>query len=880
MKHGDNDIVGGFRRTLDTIVERHQRGAGGIQTACALTDRLDTLVGQVYGKLQSEYASLLSIIALGGYGRRELCFYSDVDVMILVKDGGAKKEATAATEQFLHELLDVGLDIGHSYRTIQECLEFSEGEIETWLSLLESRFICGNRSSYRTFKSSVATRLRKSDKASFVAQIDELTASRHEKYGDSTTLLEPNVKNSAGGLRDLHTLLWLMRGLGETNLSTRHKEPVLVGLLRSKRLHLLLGSEVVRKSVAAFDFLLRTRNEMHRTSLSHHDILEFSFQPTVAAGLRYRSTRTRSNAERFMQDYYIAARSVAQIAQRNIIRAKDLVVRQSPRRRHQVLDETFAVINQKLHLRNSRSLLTNEIVLRAFVLGNEHRIDFSFQLEDRIHHLRGMLTPLRSTRETDLFRRLFHQPEGLGKCLHQMNDLGILERWIPEWKPMVAFFQHNMYHYYTADEHTLRVIDRAEALIQNPSVFGEVFRSLVRRDVLYLACLFHDIAKPQRIGDHEIVGVDMATKILERLHYFDAVKNVGFLIRHHLAMEQVAFRRNLNDPQTAIDFAGRFENVEQLKYLLILTYADLSAVNKNVWTQWKEMLLTDLYRKTFDVLTQRQTSDELEVHAQQERTRQISTLLPTLAQSVPQDLARDHLDRIESAEYLLAFDSAEISDHIRSIESHEPVQTLIRHRGDFTEVTLIAQDAPYALSHCCAVLTANDANIFDANIFTRNDGIIIDKFRVVNIVTSSILSDQQSESIQTEMRDVFLAKTDVHQLLERHRLKWKRRTHTLNPNIRYDVEFEDHPRFTIIDVFAADKIGFLHRITETISNLGLDISFAKIATRVDGIVDSFYVLDRFGKRIEDDRQKELIKNEIMETMRVFFELELAGAEKP
>ncbi len=872
------DISGKSRRTFDEIVRRHERGVGGIRTAFALTERLDTLVGGIFGTLQSENAAYLTVVALGGYGRRELCFSSDVDVMILVNDDRAKKEATAATEEFLHALLDVGLDIGHSYRTIQECLEFSDGELETWLSLLESRFICGNRLTFRKFSSMVSTKLRQSDKASFVARVDELTTLRHQKYGDSTTLLEPNIKNSAGGLRDLHTLLWLMRGLGEIGISTSDEQPAIVSLLRSKRLQRLLGSEIVKKAIRAFDFLLRTRNEMHLKSQSHHDTLEFSFQPIVATGLKYHASKARSNAERFMQDYYIAARSAAQIAQRNIIRAKDLVVHKSPHVKPQVLDESFAIINRKLNLRNQRLSLTNEIVLRAFVLGNEHRIDFSFQLEDRIHHLRGTLTPLRSTRETDLFRRLLHQPEGLGKCLHQMNDLGILERWIPEWKPMVAFFQHNMYHYYTADEHTLRVIDNAESLQHISSIFGEVYRTLVHRDVLYLACLFHDIAKPQRIGDHEIVGVEMATNILQRLQYSDALMNVGFLIRHHLSMEQVAFRRNLNDPQTAIDFASRFENVEQLNLLFILTYADLSAVNKNVWTQWKEMLLTDLYRRTLDVLTQRQSSEEVRAQAQQERARQMSILLPALAQHVEHDVAQDHLERIESTEYLLAFDSSEISEHILAIQAHDPVRTIIRHRDNFTEVTLLAPDAPYALSHCCAVLTANDANIFDAHIFTRNDGIIIDKFRVVNIVTSSVLTEQQGLRIQSEMQDVFLANTDVHQLLERHRLKWKRRTHALNPNIRYDVEFEDHPRFTIIDVFAADKIGFLHRITETISNLGLNITFAKIATRVDGIVDTFYVLDRFGKRIEDVRQKELIKNEIMETMKVFFDLELAGAD--
>jgi [protein-PII] uridylyltransferase len=869
-----------FHQELVDIKRRHQRGAGGMSTADSLTKRLDRLLVRVYKDLHSENARPLSIVAIGGYGRRELCFASDVDVMFLVKDDHTKQTAVAATEQFLHVLLDFGLDIGHSYRTVPECIEFAEGELETWLSLMEARFICGNAATYRLFQSRVNSRLRESNRADFVARIDELTRTRHAKYGDSTTLLEPNIKNSAGGLRDLHTILWLMRGLGEVRFSGRSHEPALAALLRSQRLQHLLGPDVVKRSLSAFDFLLRTRNEMHLTSQSHHDTLEFSFQPAVATGLHYRSSRTRTNVERFMQDYYIAARSAAQTAQRSIVRANDVVRPRGTLGKPQTLDEHFAIINRKLELRNRRGVLTNEIALRAFILANEHRVDFSFHLQDRMHRLRESFTPLHTTQETDLFRRLLHQAEGLGKCLHEMNDLGILECWIPEWKPMVAFFQHNMYHYYTADEHTLKVVDNAQALSHATSIFGDVFRSLVRKDVLYLACLFHDIAKPLRIGDHEIVGVEVATKILQRLQYSDALDTVGFLVRYHLVMEQVAFRRNLNDPQTTIDFASRFESVELLDLLFVLTYADLSAVNKNVWTQWKEMLLTDLYRKTCDVLQHRETRADLESRAREEREQKIGRLLPSLVQNVSESSAKAHLDKIENPEYFAAFDATEIAEHIRFIEAREGVKTVFRQRDDFTEVTLIAPDAPYALSHCCAVLTANDANIFDANIFTRADGVIIDKFRVVNFVNSSNLTPQQSEHIQADIQDVFQNKVDVHHLLEKHRLKWKRRAHALNPNIRFDVEFEDHPRFTIIDVFAADRIGFLHRVTETISSLELNISFAKIATRVDGIVDSFYVLDRFGRRIEDERQKELVKNEIMAAMKGFFELELENMGTP
>ncbi|HTP13220.1 MAG TPA: [protein-PII] uridylyltransferase [Bacteroidota bacterium] len=868
-----------FQREFNGIVQAHHDGAGGIRTALALSRRLDRLVTSVYRAQKSSKAALLSIVALGGYGRRELCFFSDVDVMFLAGSDVDKQRATGSTERILRSLIDLGLDVGHSFRTIDECMEFSDGELETWLSLLESRYLCGNRTTFRTFTSRIAARIQASDRAAFVDRIGSLTATRHEKYGDSTTLLEPNIKNSAGGLRDLHTSLWIVRGLGRNRPASSSDLPAIAQFLRSAQHRKLLGNEIARMSLSAFDFLLRTRNEMHVKSQSHHDTLEFSFQPAVASGLHYRSAASRTNVERFMQDYYIAARTAAQVARRCLVWAQDVTAPRINRRRPENLDEHFTIVDRKLDLRHRNVPLTNALVLRAFVLSNEHRIDFSFPLQDRIHHLRRSLTPLRSRQETDLFRRLLNQPEGLGRCLHAMNDLGILERWIPEWKPMVAFFQHNMYHYYTADEHTLKVVDTAESLSKASSLSGEVFRSLTRRDTLYLACLFHDIAKPRRIGDHEIVGVDIARTILQRLRYTDTAREVSFLVRHHLMMEQVAFRRNLSDPQTILDFASRFENVEQLKLLFILTYADLSAVNKHVWTQWKEMLLTDLYRKTFDVLTEQKTTAQMEAAAARERERQLSLLLPSLGPSVSQEEAKAHLGNVESPEYLTSFEAAEISEHIRAIASGEQATALFRHQAEFTEVTFIAPDAPFALSHCCAVLTANDANIFDAHIFTRTDGIIIDKFRVASLISSSSLSDQQCTRIRSDFREVFLAGMDVKRLLERHQLKWKRRMHAINPNIRFDVEFESHPRFTIIDVYAADKIGFLHRVTETMSTLGLNISFAKIATRVDGIVDSFYVLDRFGQKVGEGQQQEFVRNEIMETMRKFFELELAETER-
>jgi len=455
-----------------------------------------------------------------------------------------------------------------------------------------------------------------------------------------------------------------------------------------------------------------------------------------------------------------------------------------------------------------------------------------------------------------------------------MNDLGLLPRWIPEWKGLVAFFQHNQYHFYTADEHSLIVLANAEALNGHPSTFGEIFRTLPRREILYLAALFHDVAKPIRIGDHEIIGVDVSRTILNRLRYSDVVDDVLFLVRNHLLMEQVAFRRNLSDPQTIVDFASKIKGAQQLDLLYLLTYADLSAVNKNVWTDWKAMLLYELYQRSREILERNLTRDEYVLAEADRHQTAVHELVSELASTVPEDQARDHLDAVESPAYLSTFDAAEIAEHIHRIGTDETVSTIFGKKEDHTEVTIIARDAPFALSRFCGVLSANDANILDAQIFTRNDGMIIDRFRVADFVSKEALSTRQCDKIHQELNHVFEDSADIEKLLSRHKMKWKRRSRIANPNTRTDVEFESHSRYTIIDVYAPDMLGFLYRITGTMSMLGLNISFAKIATRIDGIVDSFYILDLSGKKVDDVERRSYVRSEILKVINDLTESEL------
>jgi [protein-PII] uridylyltransferase len=308
--------------------------------------------------------------------------------------------------------------------------------------------------------------------------------------------------------------------------------------------------------------------------------------------------------------------------------------------------------------------------------------------------------------------------------------------------------------------------------------------------------------------------------------------------------------------------------------LYLLTYADLSAVNKNVWTDWKAMLLHELYQRSREILEHNLTGEEYaRVEADRRRTA-VQDMVSELSSTISEDQARDHLDAVESPAYLAAFDAKEIAEHIKRIETDETVSTIFKKFEDHTEVTIIARDAPFALSRFCGVLSANDANILDAQIFTRNDGIIIDRFRVIDFVSKSALRSRQCDKIHQELNHVFDDVADIEALLSRHKMKWKRRSRIANPNVRIDVEFENHPRYTIIDVYAPDMLGFLYRITGTISMLGLNISFAKIATRVDGIVDSFYVLDLTGRKVDDEAQRSYIRSEILKVITDLSESEL------
>ncbi len=853
------------------IAASHRSGADGFLTCNALASMTDEAIRSACDCLPAGMMDTIAILALGGYGRGELCPYSDIDVMVLCDTGDALETAGDAAKAVLHFLWDAGLEIGHSVRTVGEALALYGKMVDSWASMIEGRFICGNASLARDLHDRMQAQIAQGAPGWFVEGVFQEVRSRHERYGSSVKLLEPNIKKSAGGLRDLHAAFWLYRGTDR-----RYFTPLRAGASATKdfldmlRSDGLLDPEEHGAAVRAFEFLLRVRHEMHFRRESQHDTLEYALQREVAEGIGVAPGPGLMSVEVFMRGYYIHARTVYRLLQLAGQRFRELI--EPPRTSGSALrrvGSAFILYDDALTIDPSVAAIVDPVqVFEAFTLSAEHEVPPDLRLRGLLERSAEVLheADADSPRLSSYFRRIL-RTHRVAETLHEMNDADVLPRYIPEFGALVAFFQHNVYHYYTADEHTLIAIANAENLREKQGILREVFRNLPRKDVLYAAILLHDIAKPRGVADHEITGVGMSAAILNRLGMPDAVADVGFLVRHHLVMEQTAFRRNVNDPDTLREFASRFERPEQLDYLYVLTYADLSALNVSVWTEWKAAMLQELYQRTSEVLRRNLTGSQIDEFQRGKNDQAAENVIEALSGSIPRERIRRHIQGVGDSSYVALFSEEEIEQHILKGADSEPVSALFARADGHTEITVIARDAPFALSKFCAVLSVNDADIFDANVFTRDDGLIIDRFRVIDSGTKQGLDQRRCEKIAGDLRLVMEGGLDIEHLFREHDKKWKRRPKSpANPSVTTDVRFEENPHYTIIDVYAPDSVGFLYRVTETMSELGLDICFAKIATRVDGIVDAFYTLDRSGKQVTDPGTRERIRERILSTI--------------
>ena len=445
-----------------------------------------------------------------------------------------------------------------------------------------------------------------------------------------------------------------------------------------------------------------------------------------------------------------------------------------------------------------------------------------------------------------------------------MNELGVLGAFIPEFGDLNGFMQHGVYHCYTADEHTLITIRNLEKLANKNSPYSQLYNSIKDKEILNLSLLLHDIAKPIDISGHEIIGAEMASSIMMRLGYEEnEIDKVCFLVKNHLMMEQVAFRRNLNDPETLNSFATKFNVVEDLDLLYLITYADLSAVNPAVWTSWKAELLSELYRKSKAMIEDKISGEELLYSTIYSAPKDISKH----SDKITENNVQDHFDSLhDDMGYVNHFSDEEIAQHIEEILKGDTVSVLFKELDDFTNVTVITKDFPSLLSKLCGVFAINDANIHSAKIFTRKDGIVIDTFLVTDFRTHKRVDEIKYEKMKEDFYSVINGFLELHQEVAKLKSRWWRIENKLfKRSGQIKITFEKHDRYTIIDVHSPDRLGFLYHVTNKMNKLGLVIYFAKISTKGDDIVDSFYVLDRNGHKVSQNDYQFII-SELTDTI--------------
>jgi [protein-PII] uridylyltransferase len=864
------------------IINAYKHSADGIGLCNALSRLYDNSIKKIFDYIFYDDQDKITLAATGGYGRNEVCLRSDVDILFLERTKENNPEIDNKIQKILNFFWDINFDIGYSIKSFDECLSSFNNDNKTFSSILEIRYICGNKNTYNDFITKLYNFLYHEKSLSFTYSLIEETEKRHTKYGNSVKLLEPNIKYSAGGLRDLHVLLWLFRSLDPSLVYQTDNDPSSYGINYSGKqveyhkdsnaitdlLLFLIRHNIITHGfcdqvLQAYNFLLITRNKIHYIEKTRSEYLNFKIQNTIAIELGYGGDNNEG-VQRFMRDYYLHARKIYRLNQLICEQILDLITAQKHRRgKRKSLNSGFILNNDVLSLSNDNLDIFSETksnIFKAFYYKCKYGIRFDDSIRNKIiNSLDSLDEAFQHDQESaSMFLKILSSPGNIAFTLNSMNELGVLGRYLPEFGKLIALYQHSEYHYYTTDEHTLIMIKKVEELINKDNFTAEIFREIKNKEVLFLAILFHDIGKIYSFKEHDNIGAEISILIMERMGLKQYFEEVYFLVQNHLQMEKIAFRRNCDDLYTLLDFAKSVKNITNLRNLYILTFADLSSVNPNVWTEWKETMLKDLYQKTYDIINNKTKINlikEIRKNKIQNNKEKIKELL---FPNVPTDTVEYYFDNMINTGYIFAFDDKEISKHIDLINTGRKISTIFNNKENFTELTIVSNDSHNLLSKICGVLTANDANIFDAKIFTGSNNIVIDSFRITNFLTDSFLDFEQSEKIKVDLEKAMNDEININNLLDLQKRKWHRKYMNMDfKSIPVDVGFEDEKKFTIIDIFTPDIIGLMYQFTWTFAEIGYSVYFAKASTYGDRSVCSFYLLTKDNRHISKEEKKAL-----------------------
>ena len=882
-QEGNAEHLGSFLAEQRRLIgQRVMGGASGAETLAAMTELVDGLIVGRYREAMRHGGEALAsaglrqccVMALGGYGRRELAPHSDIDLMFLYRPG-AEEAVKALVRALLHPLWDCGFQVGHSVRTIADSLELARADVTVRTSMMESRFLAGSPELFETFHSRYMRSVVTKGTDKFLDHKLEERRREYEKFGETVYLLEPNVKKSKGGLRDLHLLQWA--GIA------RYQAPA----IRELSDRGILSRTDALALADAQEFLWRVRALLHVHADSAQEILSFDEQVWLAQHFGFQDQPHLLAVEQFMQQYYRHTMGLHECCMRFIERCRSVpfwqrIAKLFPAPR---IDGYFAVQGGVLTVADDQRAIVLEspaLLLRLFDLAREKQLTIAPALLEDIHRHVDTV-PADAYRQPDVSRVFLTIMEGPGTTatLEAMHRAHLLEKLVPAMGPVRGLMQFNQYHKYTVDEHSLLAVGQAEALGSEPTALGEIYRSIKRKDILHLSVLLHDLGKGHE-EDHSDVGKRLAEETAARLGLDEQdTRTLAFLVHRHLLMAHTAFRRDPNDVKVVLPFAREVGTPEVLKKLLALTAADIAAVGPGVLTKWKESLLIELYQRTMP-----EVSGDRETLVAPERLRQVAEEVA----SQPCFAGEAEVDRvwIEAQlkqfpeRYLYGTVPARIAAHVAAVRRLHQGEVLVEsdfsHELGVCEYAVIAHNnlTPGIFSKIAGVMAGSGLQILDAQILTRADGIVVDTFQVTDPDYQGEPPADRRQTVGERIASVLKGWDHVDDVLRRGaRLNLTRPMPKARDATEVRIDNETSDGFTIIDVFADDRQGLLYVITNAIFRLGLSIHAARISTRLDQVADVFYVTDLYGKKLVDHEQAERLRRGIETAIENFLEAEAA-----
>ena len=839
----------------EELARRHFAGASGIEIVREYTGCVDRMVRALFRYADRQHSrrfsrlnQRLAVIARGGYGRGELNPQSDIDLLFL-HDYKPGPYVEVVTEIILHALWDAGLTVGQVVRNVRECVRAVNDDLKEKTAILDTRFLAGEEKLWAALVQALIDEvLNRNQQKFFQVKLQE-SRDRHRHYGDSIYLLEPQIKEGEGGLRDLHTALWLAK--------VKYKVHSLPELVQRA----IISEAELEEVVRAQDFLYRVRNSLHFLSRRHHDQLTFEYQEQIAPLLGFTADDSGSASSALMRYYYAQAAAIHRFSEGLIARVTEdpsagRFMRRTGGRQIRpgvlIQGHLLAIAEKDFFAHAPINLIT------IFADCQAHGVELSGSAYQQVRDSLGLIDDaFRCDPRTGMaLMGILSGRQRVAETLEAMHRAGVLGAVIPEFGNLYARVLHDLYHIYTVDRHSLAAVRELERLRagefkdSNP-LLTEVAREVNALPFIFLALVLHDIGKGHG-HDHHERGALLTAEVSRRLGLDgEETDLVVFLVRNHLMMSQVAQKGDVDDVRTIEEFARAVGSIDRLKALYLMTFADMRAVAPNVYNNWRDMLLSDLYMRALKILEQsnREAVDP---------TRRLALVKAAVRERIgtldatPGELAA--FLELMPDRYFLTVAEEDIPTHFELMRTLDGRNLVCRHRHfpdlEFSEFIVATRDQPGLFSRIAGVLTANNLNILSARITTRADGLALDVFRVSHSAAALAMEEERWLRVARDLEAVLAGQRDIESMVaeaQRSRVAGRRFVRRVATEITVDNRSSE--QYTVVDVFTQDRVGLLFAITHTLFKLGMVIHLARISTNADQALDVFYISDVSGGKI-------------------------------